>query len=57
MMLVHGGYSADIKKTLNDFNIFDLSTQKWVKVQLKKNGVPFNPGLLVKNAVKTLASR
>jgi hypothetical protein len=56
-MLVHGGYSADIKKTLNDFNLFDLNTHKWLKVQLKKDGVIFEPGLLAKDSVKTLASR
>jgi Galactose oxidase, central domain len=30
IMLVHGGYNTEQKKTMNDFGFFDLERQKWI---------------------------
>jgi len=48
VMLVHGGYSFELKKTLNDFNLFDMRLHKWLKISLKREGVLFEPSEISK---------
>lgn len=34
MMLVHGGFSTESRKVLDDFNLFDLKLMKWIDTKV-----------------------
>jgi len=34
IMLVHGGHNTEIKKTLDDFNLFDIELGEWIKCEI-----------------------
>lgn len=34
IMLVHGGFSTESRKVLDDFNLFDLKLMKWIDTKV-----------------------
>lgn len=38
LMLIHGGYSTEGRIQLDDFNLFDVEEQKWIKARVIMNG-------------------
>ena len=38
IMLTHGGFNSEAKKLLDDFNLYDVQLNKWLKVTVYLNG-------------------
>jgi len=43
LLLIHGGYNCEGKIHLDDFNLFDVEDQKWVKTRVIMNGKEVEP--------------
>ena len=40
LMLVHGGVNPEGKIVLDDYNLYDIESNRWLKAKVTMNGVP-----------------
>ena len=45
VMLVHGGFSTEIKRVLDEFSLFDIEQLKWVETRVFINGSQYSEKL------------
>lgn len=38
LMMVHGGYNSETRKTYSDINLFDIPSKRWVRTIVAKEG-------------------